>query len=317
MSAPEANYYTPDGCVDLPFMYVFDASSLTDGTSPAPLVKSITSDADADFILRAILGVPTCINPTGGGFALYNYSGSQAFSSVYGAFANHYPVVPEKLYPRFSVIKFLLQNVLRANTLCVVNGSQPIYYSQIAFQGVKRYQPGLPGYHPGSPAIPAPYDPSQFILRPYTYNFALNLNWFAWTAAGLPQIPRTFTVEIQDYDFELHYISITNATNGAPVVQEIMQVQLYDATAKRALSTQPVNSSMLNNNRTAYSPVFPVPPLVYPVWTQIRFDITSLVCNTDGSSPYNLQLSFVGVNRTPRVLTSPSASIPVLAVGGA
>jgi len=318
MPAPEAVYYTPSGCVDLPFIYVFDASALTDGSTPAPLIKSITSDSDADFVLRAILGVPNCINPAGGGFLLYNYSGSQAFDSAYSPFANHYAVVPEKLYPRFNAIKFQLQNVLRANTACVVGGvSLPIYYSQIAFQGVKRYNTTLPNYRPGSPALPPPYNPDDYVLRPYTYNHKLNLNWSAWTAAGLPQLAQTFTIEIQDYDFELHCINVTNTVTGAPLTAELFQIQMYDATAKRALSTQPVNISYLNANRNAFTPVFPVPPIVFPVWTQIRFDISSLVCNNDPNLPYTLQISFIGVNRTARVATSPSAPQTVVVAGAA
>ena len=262
--------------------------------------------------------MPNCIASAaaGGGFTLFNYSGSQAFGGQYNGFANHYPVVPEKFYPRFSAIRFQLNDVLRANTACVVNAvSQPIYYSQIAFQGVKRYQPGLPGYRPGSPALPPYTDPNSYIARPYTYSFALNLNWFAYTAAGLAQIPQTFTIAIQDYDFELHYISAINATTGAQITSELMQLQLYDATAKRQLSSIPVNLSYLNYLRGAYTPCFPVPPLVFPVWTLIRFDVTSLVCNSDVNAPYSIQLSFVGVNRCPRVGYSPSAvtNVPVIA----
>jgi hypothetical protein len=318
MPAPESYYYTPAACVDLPFLYVFDASKLTDGTTPAPLIVPIVSDSDADFMLRAILGVPNCIDTAanGGGFVLYNYSGSQAFSIPYSPFSNHYSVVPEKFYPRFGAIKFLLQKVLRANTACTVNAVPlPIYYSQIGFQGIKRYTPGDPTYHPGSPALPPPYDPDDYILRPYSYLFTLNLNWFAWTAAGLAQIPRTFTVEIQDYDFELHQISVVNATTGAVPTTELCQVQLYDATAKRALSSAPVNLSFLNAVRSAYSPVFPVPPVVYPVWTQIRFDVTSLVCNSDGSSPYSLQFLFTGVNRIPKLTSTANTPTNVVVSG--
>lgn len=315
MAAPEAVYYTPDGCVDLPFIYVFDASTLTDGTTPAPLIRPITSDSDADFMLRAILGVPNCIDTAvnGGGFQLYNYSGSAAFSSPYSPFTAHYPVVPEKFFPRFSAIKFLLQQVKRANTPCVVNAvNLPIYYSQIGFQGVKRFNPSQAGgYSPGSPAPPPPFDPSKFILRPYTYTTTLNLNWFAWTTAGLPQIARTFTIEIQDYDFELHQITAINTATGLPIASELFQIQLYDATAKRALSSSPVNARYILANSTL-QPVFPVPPLVYPVWTQIRFDISSLVCNQDVAAPYSIQLAFTGVNRTPRVQSSPSATENVI-----
>jgi hypothetical protein len=318
MAALEAVYYTPDGCIDMPYMLVYNASSLTDGTTPSPLVKSVPF-INADFILRAILGVPTCIDTAanGGGFLYYNMSGSQAVSSAYSPFANQYPVVPEKLYPRAGgVVKFQLSKVLRAFTACTVNAvSLPIYYSQVVFQGVNRFYPGSENYRPGVPATPAPYDPDDYILRPFTYNFTLNLNWFAYTAAGLTSIPQTFNVEIQDYDFELHQISVVNATTGVVPTTELLQMTLYDATGKRPMMSDPVNLSIFNAGRTAYSPVFPVPPMIYPVWTNMKFDITSLVCNTDGNSPYSLQFSFVGVQRIPKLKSSASSPTQVVLVG--
>lgn len=317
MAAPESIYYTPDGCIDQPYNLVFDASKLTDGSNPAPLVQPIIT-TDADFILRAILGVPTCIDTAanGGGFNLFNMSGSQAFSQAYSPFVKHYPVVPEKLYPRAGgVIKFQLAKVLRANTPCATGGA--IYYSQIVFQGVSRYYPNLPNYRPGSPAMPPPFNPDDFFLRPYTYIVNLNLSWFAWTAGGLAQIPRTFTVEIQDYAFELHQLSVINKATGLAPTTELCQILLYDASGSRSLSSAPVNLGILNAARTDYSPVFPVPPVVYPVWTNIKFDVTSLVCNSDGSSPYSLQLAFVGVQRVPKMQTTPSTPTNVVTVGQA
>lgn len=301
MPASENIYVTPTGKVDLPFLYVFDGSTLTDGQSfPTLPSLHVPIQWDSDFILRAILGVPTVVNPTTGGFRLYNYSGGLAMGDFIKPMSNQFAVVPEKFYPRNGVVKFDLATVLRAFNAC---GESPIYKALIAFQGVKRYTPGSPGYASGGPQLPAPTDPDSYVPRPWTYPFQLNLNWFARvTAGGLPEIPRTFTIAIQDYDFELHYISVVNLVTGARVTVDLFQIMLYDATAKRQLFSQPVNASFLDNNRKEYgNPVFPVPPLLFPVWTQIRFDISSLVCNTDVSAPYAFQVDFVGVNRVPKV----------------
>jgi hypothetical protein len=291
----ESIYFQPDGFVDEPFFYVFDGSTLTDGTTPT--VQAVTIQGDSDFILRAILGVPNVINAAGG-FQLFNYSGSQAFGGYYSPFTSHYAVVPEKFYPRNGQIKFNLQNVLRANTACATGGA--IYYSQIGFQGVRRYRPAEYGYAPGNPALPQPFDATKYVQRPWYYILNLNLNWFAWTAAGLPEIPRTFIVEVQDYDFELHNITAVNTATNTQLSTELMQLQLYDATAKRQLSTLPVNLGYINYNTTKRA-VFPVPPIIYPVWTQIRVDVSSLVCNSDVNSPYSIQLIFSGVNRIPKL----------------
>lgn len=297
-SPPEAAYYTPAGCYDLPFVYVYDASqlSLTNGTNV--LNQSINIDYDSDFILRAILGANNIVDSAAGGIRLYNYTESAAMDGFVSPFSNQYAIAPEKPYPRSSRIKFDLQSVNQAVIACATN----INLAQLAFQGVKRYRPGESGYASGNPALPVIADPSKYILKPYTYPFQLNLNWFHWTnaAAGIPDIPRRFSIDIQDYDFELHYITVTNLVTGARLTTDLFSMLLYDPSGFRPLATAPLPQSYWNNNRNEYgNPVFPVPPLVYPVWQRLAFDITSNVCNTDASAPYGFQICFCGCRRIP------------------
>lgn len=305
MGVDEQNYYTPDGYVDLPGAYVFDASGLTNGTEVQNNVIPI--EYDSIFVLRAVLGVPNCIDPSTGGFRLNNYSKSRIMGGYIKPFANNVPVVPEVIYPPNSQISFDLFNVQKAVNSCATN----IPISNIMFQGVKRYRPGVPGYN--GPAFPIPYDPLNYIERPWSYPLDFDLSWFHWnssgSAAGIIDIPRTFVVEVQDYDFQLHCIKISDSTTGLALTPDLFSIQLFDATAKRALFGSPVNQSYINNTRNAFSnPVFPVPPLLYPVWTQIRVDITSLVCNEDVSSPYHLQIEFQGLQRIPRVTSLPGTA---------
>lgn len=303
--ALESEYYTPDGFVDLPYYYVFDAAGLVDGTTP-PL-QVIPVEWDSDFVLRAILGVPNCVAAgAAGGFLLYNYSGSQSASSVMKPLANQFPIVPEKVYPKSGTIKFALQNILRSKFVCAATSD--IFTSQIAFQGVKRYRPGSPGAAPGSPALPAPYDPTKYTLRPWTYQSLFNLNYFRWKSANVANLAQSLIVEVQDYDFELHQIEVSNAVTGVRLTSDLFSATFYDSTAKRALSNLPIPASYFNANRREYGgPVFPVPPILFPNWTQIRVDITSNVCNSDASAPYLIAIDFIGINRVPRVGTSPSA----------
>lgn len=297
--ARESDYYVPEGCIDQAAFLIFDGTNLTDGSNVNNL--SVKIDRDYDFVLRAVVGSQNIINPATGGIVLYNYSGSRAFSQAVVPMPNHYAVVPEKIYPRNGAIRFDLQNVLRRNTACATT----IFYPQLAFLGVKRYRPGDSDYQVGDPQLSPPFDPSKFELRPWTYTLRFSLSWSKWiapAASGIIDIPRRFVIPVQDYDFELHFISALNVTTGARfTLPDPFQMTLYDS-SKRALSNLPVNLSYFDYNRSEYGNIaFPCPPLVYPVWTQITVDIWSLICNTDPSLPYSIELTFGGVNRIPKV----------------
>lgn len=290
MAVDEQNYHTPDGYVDLPSHYVYDTSMLTDGQTYQNLVRTI--EYDSTFILRAILNVPSSVNPAGGGFRLSNFSKSRVISNFQQGYSKQVAIAPEIIYPPNSQILFDLQNVLRSFN--AQGGGANVYTSQVVFQGVKRYKPGVAGY--SGPAFPTPYDPAHFIERPWTYVLPVTLNWNSLA------LPRTFTVEVQDWDFELHAIAVLNTATGAPPTFDMCALSLYDQSAKRALSQLPVVQSAVNNLARGHgNPVFPVPPQLYPVWTQIRLDISSLLTTTDPGAPYSLQIAFLGVNRTPRV----------------
>lgn len=292
----EQLYYTPDGYVDLPAYYVYDGVNLTDGQNYNNL--PVTIEYDSSFILRAILGVPSMVNATGGGFRLSNYSKSRVYSDFIKGYSAHVAVAPEIIYPPNSQILFDLQAVLKAFNN--QGGGDHVSTSQIAFQGVKRYKPGHPGY--SGPAFPTPYDPSKFIVRPWAYRLPVTLNWNSLA------LPKTFTVEIQDYDFELHTISVVDVTTGIAPTFDLCRLQVYDQSAKRAMSS-PINLTNINylGMTGGLWAVFPVPYLLYPVWTQLRIDVSSLLATTDPSAPYSLEIMFNGMQRTPRVSDMPGA----------
>lgn len=311
MAANEAAYYTPDDAVDFPYYYTYagvsaQGTALTNGLNYLNRSKRI--QFDSDFVLRAIIGAPTIVNSASGGIQLYNYSQSAAFASPIVPMPNQYAIVPEKIYPRSTDLKFDLIKIALATRAC---GELPIPVSLLAFQGVKRYWPKQPNYPPGAPALIVPADEASFIRKPYSYSFGLSLNWFYYVTAtaGLLSALRTFNIPIQDYDFELHYIEVINVATGAVLTTDLFAMTLYDSTGYRPFSDSPLPQSYWNNNRAAYGgPTMPVPPMLYKVWNNLKFDIQSLVCNTDGSAPYGLQINFCGAQRIPRSTSDPSGA---------
>lgn len=304
----EEPYRTPPGSVDAPFVYVYDAKSLTDGTSYNSVAKDI--QGDSDFVLRAIRGVPTCMAAAPNGLFSYKnpngtYCDAQyAFGGVAAVrgivMPNNWPVVPEKIYRANTAIQFDLTDVLRAGTPCV-SGGGTIYWSQIAFCGVKRF-PVQQGYALGR---------TGYAYRPlrYSYNLSLNVNWGYWAAAAsTQQAPaQRFTIGMEQYDFELMRIKICPASGAAgALTTPDFQVVIYDANMHQ-LSDHPVNQSYVNAGKVApnqaapYQAVFPIPTLVYPQASNITLDVYSLLCNADARLPAGVKYSlmFEGVWRVP------------------
>src|SRR5271165_4937721 len=137
----EEPYYSPDGTLDFPFIYTYEAGSLTDGTNVLNIAQQL--QGDSDFILRRIVGVPNCVaTPANSGkFNYKNASGNYANASPTKGIIvpNVWPVVPEKLYRVNDQIGFDLYNVLRSANVCSEGTS---HNSQIAWMGVKRYPKG-------------------------------------------------------------------------------------------------------------------------------------------------------------------------------
>ena len=299
----EEPYRTPPGSLDAPFIYVYDASSLTDGLTYNNVALPI--QGDSDFVLRAIRGVNTVVdaapigafdykNPNGtytsGEFALL---GVAAIRGIF--FPRNWPVVPEKLFKANTSIQFDLTNVLRANTACALGA---IYYSQIAFCGVKRFSVQQ-GYTRGD----TDYD---YRSMQFSYSVALTLTWGYWDGVARA-IPRRIQIPMEQYDFELlrMKVCLASGATGALTTPDV-QVTVYDANMHQ-LSDKPLNQAFINSGKVAanraplYQGVFPVPPLVYPKGSQITLDVSSMVCNNDPrltpGIQYNLLLD--GLWRVP------------------
>jgi hypothetical protein len=111
---------------------------------------------------------------------------------------------------------------------------------------------------------------------------------------------RQFSVPVQDYDFELYYITMIEQLVGVgPAVQpsnQSIKLMLYDVDGNQLMSA-PVCDFFLGAGSRNYNSLFPIPPLVYPAGSQILFDVHSLLANA--SLPMNLEMAFCGVRRMP------------------
>lgn len=285
----EIPYKTPEGFVDDPFIYVFDGAGLTDGVNALNLAQPIL--LRDDFILRRIVGVRGL---TTTGFLYRSPTGSERSSAPFVP-GNNYGVAPELLYPGESQIGFDLITVARAAIAC---GADPILAAaRIGFQGVRRRR-ALASFAVGH--FESAY---RYYEIPFSYSFPLSVDWFHYVVAPNTESVRSFGLLISNYDFELQTIRVTR-TNGVaagtvPTTEEF-SAAFYDASGYNRLSSGMLPLSWWNQRRAAnFNSVFPVPSMVYPVGTEIRFDIQSNICNTDPDFPRTYQIDFQGVARKP------------------
>ena len=287
------DYQPPGAAVDFPFIYLYDASGLTDGLNYHDIVLQL--QGDSDFVLRAIRGVPNCVTvPPAGRFNFRNptqsYPNSVPSSGIVPAVNE--PVLPEKVWPIGSYIYFDLYSVLRSFTAC---GPTPIYRSQIAWCGVKRFAPGM---QPDQPHTTA----RTFRRKPQTFVFPLTVSWAHFDATGAVASVRQFYQTVENYDFELLAIRVSQPSALFPLATPDFSITLYDA-HKQATSNQPVPIWYLNSARATpqttspYRVSFPCPPLIYPVNSQILFDVQSNLCAA--SVPQNYSIDFIGAWRLP------------------
>ncbi len=232
----------------------------------------------------------------GGRFNFRNPSDSYANGNPTSGIivGQNWPVVPEKVYgENNAAIFFDLYQTLRAFTVCE---RAPIYISQIAFFGVKRFSRGF-----GYPTRQTPY---QYRECKYGYSYTLTINWNHFSSGSVVAPPQTFSVNMDRYDFELQRIAISKTTTGPTggLTTEDFQVTLYDSNA-HAMSNLPLNQGFLNSARPTPATTHPyqpalAPTLVYPVGSAIRFDIVSMLCNAVGA-PQTYNIFFEGLWRVP------------------
>lgn len=274
---------TPADFYDQPFFYVFDADNLTDSQDYQNLVTPVISQGD--FILRRVCGLPNVASAM-------RFRDKNQFNRQRDAvnFGTDYAVVPEIVYPSDSQINFDLVDVTRANTPNAEPGSEPNYYSQIGFMGVRRFY-----------GQQAPRSTYRYHSRPYTITTSVTITETGRLSPAFTQAsgPVPFNILVDSYDFELqciHAMIQTDGEDAAVACTDEVKITLFDQN-QQALSNAPVLAAYLADNGPDYSSVFPCPPLLYQANSLIRFNVTSLL--TSAQAPATLTLDFIGAWRFP------------------
>lgn len=280
-----AEYQTPAGYYDLPYIHVYDGDALTDGVNYSNVNVGLTNN-EAGFVLRQIMGADKLA-------ARVNFRDS--FAPLSGANAGFvmprtYPIAPERFISPSGALLMDLFTVARANraALPVI-----IYFAQVAFQGVRRYlqPPGASIVYPGESDY-------KHVERPFTYQQQVVVNW-----AGTDPTARKFALPITEgCDFELQRVTIVRSQLAGAVTNAVpdseIKLQLFDQFGKQ-LSNAPVLDVYLNDAADAtthfYNPVFPVPAVLYRRQSFIRLEVTSLLLAAQLPATY--EIYYQGVRR--------------------
>lgn len=261
---------------EFPYIYIYDATGLTNGTSPDNLILPI--QADGPFAVRRMFG----LGDVAAKIQLRQWGDGRKYMSGLTAMPNNALFPHEIVVPADGALGINLGTVAKGSIGC---GGNPISTAYLGFQGVKY----LPEYA-------TPYrTPYEFKRLPWVYAYPLSLNWKHYATAPVVQAARTFRQQIQDYDFELQMIRVRKADGTVPSDSDFA-VRLYDA-YQYSLSNAPVLIEYLNGALAGMNAVFPVPGLLYPVNGLLQFDIQSFVCNTAPDVDYIIE--FVGMQRYP------------------
>lgn len=254
-----------------PYMYIFDATGLTNGTSPDNLRLPIQADI---FRFRRLIGLNTVAQK----IRLYTDGGSLVQDTL-AALAPVHEIVPEIVYRPSSQVRIDLGTVAKA-----ASGGSEISY--LVFQGVREdaYQVYVPKY--------------QYRRLPYTIRFDLTIDWRRFVAGTTPERPRRVYVPVDSYDFELHTAAVVQTT-GVAAQSSDWAVQLQDAYDVQ-LSNLPVPIAYMNTLNTTFAAAGLGQGVLYPQSSQIKLDITSWIDAADASFPKSYQVQLIGYRLIPQ-----------------
>jgi hypothetical protein len=254
MAASVHRYKTPEGTYDLPFTWTFDASALTNGSSPLNQTVYIQKQA-GDFILRRVVGLTRILDPATGLYQLRDRNGEyiEQVPILSTTSADDLAILPELEYQATGAIRFDLQNILKP----AAAGT-----AQLAFQGVRRVQGELPPRSPGNP-------------KTYTYVCSAAI---ASPAGGVT----TVKLPITDYDFELYQIILVFANAGGPapgipaaLTTPVSSLWLYDSNAVQVSNAPVLDLFCDGGPGGVYRNGAIVTPLYYPKDSVLQLDVYS------------------------------------------
>lgn len=270
--------------LEQPFIYVYDADRLTDGSSYSRTMVNLNSDAP--FHLRRVSGR----NFVSANLRLYDANSNFVQSAAIVA-PRDYPLIPEMVYPKGSQIQFDLGTVARSSRAYAAGGSVPNYYSQLSFQGAKVF----------SDRNPPTQTPYKWKPRFYQYTQDMTIDYTGRVAPAYTDLAnfKRFSLEMRDFDFEMCAIDLLITLNGqtVPAISDTyVKIKLYDQ-FQDCLMSAPVLDSFLNFNSATNNSIFPTPTVLFPVGSFIVLDIYSLL--VESQVPATLNVTYTGYWRVP------------------
>lgn len=294
----DLNYQTPPGYADESFIYVYDAGALVAGVDYLNLFVDV---ADTDFVLRKIDGQGSILAGAGSRYQVRDKNQREFYQKpLYPATLFTAPssraVLPEVLYSRGSQIGFDLYQI---NPITHVFGGgegilpTSVTTAQMLFWGNKRYH---------RMKVDAGY---PYYLKPFSYSVVVTINWNVYTydAFGVPTgftPPRASIIPVNNFDFELWGLNVNDPVFGG-FNFTLSKLQLYDPANEKRMSN-PILTDLLATNSGATGIISAgnafSPPILYPIGSQIKFDIHSLCFAPD--IPLVREYVFFGAQRIPK-----------------
>ena len=276
-------YRTPPGCHDSPYIYLYDATALTNGLDYVDQLSQ-RLDADSEFILRRIAGASS-VAPF---FTYRSNTGRYIWQppAALGTGNQGDIGVPNELgYGGRQAAGQIRFDLLQVSKAVALSGGTD-FLSYIAFQGVKRF--------PWDRApVPCPY-------RLRAYEYTLNIPAVDWTRGQY----RRFSVKIDHTgDFELDRIVQINATNVPDQRVGVFNYLIYDPNQWQMMSLPVPDSYICDTSNgiltTDPSPmpgIFPCPAMLYPRMSLITIDLYATQSTPQGDC---WQILLIGQERIP------------------
>lgn len=309
---PDRRYHTPEGYYDRHFYYIYDAVGGDPSTQVLINGQSyqrvrIPMDGDADFVLRRVNWATAAADPARGSQFNFYWPNVSEQVAKYGNLPYNVidiPVMPEIVYPSGGFLQFGVTDFVAAAKPSG-EGLSAVNFSQIIFQGVKRFKGRMPDFGVQR----------QYKLVPNTIVLPVLVDFSYYTFDGLGNVTgvnglRRFSTRINTGDFELWAIGVTcdATTNGVKfaLVDPIDQTWFSN---RVPVLTGPFMESAINASAANVPGTFDasssgtwgsiIPPKLYPQNTQLAIDVQSL--NADRVASYVVNFHFIGANRVPCV----------------
>lgn len=324
----DQDYRPPAGYFDKPYIYVSNYEqpvAAVPGTDPRagldfPNIQ-VPLKGDSEFILRKIWHYcPSAATR----FLPYTPQGNQIASAPLAP--TNMAIAPEMRFPPGGACAFDVVAWSSNDIPCGPNGEPHIFHTQFLFQGVRRFQGGAGEVYPRDSGY-------RYKEVPFTYRYNLPVTWPYLVFEGgvvqynnlIKEPDRTdFAVQIQNYDFELLWCTCI-LTRSAAVNDQVVEgpndnfkILLFDPD-DRAISSDYIYIDAINFHTWPGNPGttgvgvnttqagFPVPGILYPRGSYIRFNVRSMLwdTNTDGVPDIDTPavrpfvLYFGGVRRVP------------------